>query len=79
MHSADYEPTQDLLPPMKPAIAEGAIGQLPPTATQQAELDHSIGFSGKIIDSVFLHPSLKEYILIAGSSLVVRDLQDPHN
>jgi WD40 repeat protein len=31
------------------------------------------------VDSVFLHPSLSDYILIAGSSLVVRDLQDPHN
>jgi WD40 repeat protein len=50
-----------------------------PTANQSAELDHSIGFSGKIVDSVFLHPSLNEYILIAGSSLVVRDLQDPHS
>jgi WD40 repeat protein len=27
MYSADFEPTQELLPPMKPAIAEGAIGQ----------------------------------------------------
>jgi hypothetical protein len=33
MYSADFEPTQELLPPMKPAIAEGAIGQQPPTAT----------------------------------------------
>ena len=43
------------------------------------ELDHSIGFSGGIVDSVHLHPDLKEYILIAGSSIVVRDLSDPHN
>jgi WD40 repeat protein len=28
---------------------------------------------------VYLHPSLREYILVAGSSLVVRDLSDPHN
>lgn len=42
-------------------------------------MDHSIGFSGKVVDSVYLHPALNEYILIAGSSLVVRDLQDPHN
>ena len=31
------------------------------------------------MDSVHLHPDLKEYILIAGSSIVVRDLSDPHN
>lgn len=79
MLSADSEPPQDLIAPMKPSVAEGAIGQQQPTANSSAELDHSIGFSGKIVDSVFLHPGLKEYILIAGSSLVVRDLQDPHN
>jgi len=33
MYSADYEPIQELLAPQKPAIAEGAIGQQPPTAT----------------------------------------------
>jgi WD40 repeat protein len=38
------------------------------------ELDHSIGYSGKIVDSVHLHPSLKEFILVAASSIVVRDL-----
>jgi len=74
MHSSEMEPTQDLIAPQKPAITEGAIGQLQPTGSQQVELDHSIGFSGKVVDSVFLHPALKEYILIAGSSLVVRDL-----
>ena len=26
-----------------------------------------------------MHPSLKEFILVAASSIVVRDLQDPHN
>lgn len=79
MYTSEIEPPQDLVAPQKPSIAEGAIGQQQPTASQQVELDHSIGFSGKVVDSVFLHPSLKEYILIAGSSLVVRDLQDPHN
>jgi cilia- and flagella-associated protein 52 len=28
---------------------------------------------------VHLHPALKEFILVAASSIVVRDLQDPHN
>ena len=43
------------------------------------ELDHSIGFSGAVVQSVNLHPQLKEYVLIAGSSIVVRDILDPHN
>ena len=43
------------------------------------ELDHSIGFSGSVVDSVHLLPSTREYLLIAGSSIVVRDIQDPHN
>jgi len=49
------------------------------TSGQQVELDHSIGFSGKVIDSVVLHPNIKDYILIVGCSIVVRDVQDPHN
>jgi len=28
---------------------------------------------------VHVHPSVREYCLIAGSSIVVRDIQDPHN
>ena len=31
------------------------------------------------MDTIHLHPSLKEYILVAGSSIVVRYLSDPHN
>jgi len=42
------------------------------------ELDHSIGHSG-VVDSVHLHPSLKEFVLVAASSIVVRDIQNPHN
>lgn len=60
-------------------MANGDLGQQQPSNTQQVELDHSIGYSGKIVDSVHLHPSLKEFILVAASSIVVRDLQDPHN
>lgn len=65
--------------PSKPDVADGALGQTAPTQGQATELDFSIGFSGKIVDSVHLHPDLKEYVLVAGSSIVVRDLQDPHN
>lgn len=60
-------------------IQNGAIGQQEPSLTSQVELDHSIGYSGKIIDSVHLHPALQEFILVAASSIVVRNLQDPHN
>ena len=51
-------------PPPKPK-------KLPPSTTQQVELDHSIGYSGKIVDSVHLHPNLKEFILKENSQLLV--------
>ncbi len=55
-------------------------GQQPGAApAPQVELDHAIGFSGRIVNSVFLHPNAKDYVLIAGSSVVVGDLSDPHN
>jgi hypothetical protein len=54
-------------------------GVKPVTTGDQIELDHAIGFSGKIIDSVLLHPNAKDYILVAGCSVVVGDLSDPHN
>ena len=47
--------------------------------SDKIELDHAIGFSGRIINSVYLHPNAKEYILIAGCSFVIGDLSDPHN
>ena len=43
------------------------------------ELDHAIGFSGKVDNSVFLHPNAKEYVCIAGCSIVTGDLNDPHS
>lgn len=57
---------------------------MPPSAQAQqpvsmVELDHAIGFSGKVDNSVFLHPNAKEYILIAGCSIVTGDLNDPHS
>lgn len=51
----------------------------PVTTGDQVELDHAIGFSGKVVNSVFLHPNAKDYVLIAGCSVVVGDLSDPHN
>lgn len=70
---------QQLEAPAEPDVADGALGQTEVTSGRQVELDHSIGFSGSIVDSVHLHPSVREYLLIAGSSIVVRDVQDPHN
>lgn len=43
------------------------------------ELDHAIGFSGKVDNSVFLHPNAKEYVMLAGCSIVTGDLNDPHS
>lgn len=65
--------------PAQPDVANGAIGQTEVTKGNQVELDHSIGYSGAVVGSVQLHPSLKEYVLIVGSSIVVRDISDPHN
>lgn len=65
--------------PPRPNVANGEIGQTEVTQAQHVELDHSIGFSGSVLQSVHLHPQLKEYVLIAGSSIVVRDILDPHN
>jgi hypothetical protein len=49
------------------------------TTSDKVELDHSIGFSGKVVSSVHLHPNAKDYVLIAGCSIVIGDLSDPHN
>ena len=43
------------------------------------ELDHAIGFSGHISNSVFLHPNSSDYICVAGSSVVASNLNDPHS
>jgi len=70
---------QQLDAPSGADVADGALGQTEVTSGRQVELDHSIGFSGSVVDSVHLHPSSRDYILIAGSSIVIRDIQDPHN
>ena len=43
------------------------------------ELDHAIGYSGKIANSVHMHPNATDYVLVAGASIIVGDLNDPHN
>ena len=70
---------QQVAAPSEPDVANGDIGQTEVTKGNQVELDHSIGFSGPVVGSVQLHPALKEYVLIVGSSIVVRDISDPHN
>lgn len=49
------------------------------TSSDKVELDHAIGFSGKVVGSVYLHPNTRDYVLVAGCSIVVGDLSDPHN
>jgi len=42
------------------------------------ELDHAIGYSGFVTDSIFLHPNCKDYVLMTGSNVIISDLADPH-
>ena len=42
------------------------------------ELEHSIGLSGKIVNSVHFHPNGRDFIYIAGGCIVICDLIDPH-
>jgi len=65
---------------VKPYSSQSLVaGTKPVTTSDKVELDHAIGYSGKIVDSVYLHPNTKDYLLIAGCSIVVGDLSDPHN
>ncbi len=42
------------------------------------ELEHAIGYSGRIVKSVYIHPSGQEVISISGGCLVISDINDPH-
>ena len=64
---------------MAPGSQRVATGAKAVTSSDKVELDHAIGFSGKVIRSVHLHPNARDYVLIAGCSIVVGDLSDPHN
>jgi hypothetical protein len=50
-----------------------------PQSAPVVELDHAIGYSGKVVRSVHLHPNARDYVTIAGASIIVSDLTDPHN
>lgn len=60
-------------------VKSQVLGGSGPGGQEAIELDHAIGYSGKILDSALLHSSAKEYVLIAGCSIVIGDLTDPHN
>ncbi len=52
-----------------------------PNATGSAsliELDHAIGYSGEVLNSILLHPSQKDYIAISGANVIIGDVSDPH-
>ena len=54
-------------------------GQAISNNASMVELDHAIGFSGKVDNSVFFYLFFKDFVLIAGSSIVAGDLNDPHS
>jgi len=43
------------------------------------ELEHAIGFTGSVAQSLHYHPSGKDAIYVGGGCVVVSDLSDPHN
>ncbi|KAL4432056.1 hypothetical protein ABPG74_017792 [Tetrahymena malaccensis] len=42
------------------------------------ELEHAIGFSGKIPRCVYFHPNGQDFVYISGACIVITDLKDPH-
>ncbi|KRX10889.1 WD40-repeat-containing domain [Pseudocohnilembus persalinus] len=67
-------------------MQQGFTNQLQQQYQQQLLLDeqnvlepeHSIGFSGKIHNSVYFHPNGKDFVYISGCCIVITDLNDPH-
>lgn len=54
-----------------------------PLDTRQAvnatmELDHAIGFNGRILDSLHFHPDQQHYVHVAGGTVVIADLAHTH-
>ena len=43
------------------------------------ELEHAIGYSGMVYDSLVYHPNGQDFVYPAGGCLVVCDFNDPHN
>jgi WD40 repeat protein len=48
-----------------------------PTVT--VELEHAIGFTGTIQASLVYHPNGKDFAYIAGGTVVIGNVKDPHN
>ena len=46
--------------------------------TDILELEHAIGYSGRITQSSYLHPNGKDFVYIAGGCIGICDLTDPH-
>lgn len=42
------------------------------------EMEHAIGFSGRIMKSVYIHPSGQHFIYISGGCVVICSISDPH-
>eukprot|EP00736_Rhodelphis_marinus_P003887 Rmarinus@m.29844 len=42
------------------------------------EIEHAIGFSGRVSNGLHYHPNGKDYVSVAGGCLVVCDLEDCH-
>ena len=43
------------------------------------ELEHAIGYSGRVYDALVYHPNGTDFVYPAGGCLVVCDFNDPHN
>jgi len=43
------------------------------------ELDHAIGYTGEIPNSLLLHPAQRDYISISGANVIIGNLSDPHD
>ena len=49
-----------------------------PAPANLIELDHAIGYSGEVLNSILLHPGQQDYITISGANVIIGDLTDPH-
>lgn len=47
-------------------------------ATSLMELDHAIGYTGEILNSILMHPNQKDCIQVSGANVIISDMTDPH-
>lgn len=43
------------------------------------ELDHAIGYSGKLVRLVHLHPNSTDYVMVAGAIIIINDQDNQHH